>query len=181
MCPGLSTLTLMSRPLRSTIQLRANARTAAFDALYTDKEGKPLIEAIEPVRITEEPLVNNGSAFCTVNSSPRRFGLNVLSKCSSVISSNVPKFVKPGIHRQHMDASGLALDDAEDAVEIGEVGSITPDRCGIAADRVDSLIQLGLAASCDEHSRAFFCETPGNAEADPRRCRPSRLQPCRRA
>ncbi len=54
--PGLNTLMRMSRPLRSTIQLRANERTAAFDALYTEREGKPLIDAIEPVRMTEEPL-----------------------------------------------------------------------------------------------------------------------------
>jgi hypothetical protein len=58
----------MSRPLRSTIQLRANERTAAFDTLYTEKEGKPLIDAIEPVRITEEPLASSGSAFCTADS-----------------------------------------------------------------------------------------------------------------
>src|ERR1700730_6023165 len=40
--PGLNTLTRMSRPLRSTIQVRANERTAAFDALYTEQEAKAL-------------------------------------------------------------------------------------------------------------------------------------------
>jgi hypothetical protein len=55
--PGLNTLTRMSRPLRSTIQVRANERTAAFDALYTEQAVNPLIDTIERVRITEEPLV----------------------------------------------------------------------------------------------------------------------------
>ena len=77
-------------PLRSTIQVRANERTAAFDALYTEQAANPLIDTIEPVRITEEPLVSSGSAFCRVNSRPRTFVLNVLSKCSSVISPSVP-------------------------------------------------------------------------------------------
>src|SRR5689334_16587712 len=72
------------------IQVRANERTAAFDALYTEQEAKPLIDTIEPVRITEEPLFSNGNAFCTVNSRPRTSVLNVLSKCSSVISPSVP-------------------------------------------------------------------------------------------
>src|ERR1700748_3525093 len=76
--PGLNTLTRMSRPLRSTIQVRANERTAAFDALYTEQEAKPLIETIEPVRITEDPRASNGSAFCTVNNRPRTSVLNVL-------------------------------------------------------------------------------------------------------
>ena len=81
---------LMSRSLRSTIQVRANERTAAFDALYTEQAGKPLIDTIEPMRITEEPLISSGSAFCTVNSRPRTLVLNILSKCSSVISPNLP-------------------------------------------------------------------------------------------
>ena len=85
----LLTVMRMSRPLTSAIQLRANDRTAAFDALYTERE-KPLIDAIEPVRITEEPLTSSGSAFWTANSRPRTLVLNVLSKCSSVISPNVP-------------------------------------------------------------------------------------------
>src|SRR5512133_1311435 len=52
--------------------------------------GFRLIDAIEPVRITEEPLTSSGSAFWTANSRPRTLVLNVLSKCSSVISPNVP-------------------------------------------------------------------------------------------
>src|SRR6201981_1093759 len=83
--PGLNTLTRMWRPLRSTIQVRANERTAAFDALYTEHEAKPLIDTIEPVRITEDPRASNGSAFCTVNNRPRTSVLNVLSNCPSVL------------------------------------------------------------------------------------------------
>src|SRR5436190_22509909 len=67
------------RPLRSAIQLRAKDRTAALLALYTEKDGKPLIEAIEPVRITEAPSANSGSAFCTVNSRPRTLVLKILA------------------------------------------------------------------------------------------------------
>jgi hypothetical protein len=48
-----------------------------------------LIDTIERVRITVEPLLSNGSAFCTVNNRPRTSVLNVLSNCSSVISPNV--------------------------------------------------------------------------------------------
>jgi hypothetical protein len=44
----------MSRPLRSTIQVRANERTAALLALYTEQAAKPLIDTIEPMRITDE-------------------------------------------------------------------------------------------------------------------------------
>ena len=51
--PGLSTLIRMPRPFRSAIQLRAKERTAALLALYIDKDGKPFIEAIDPVRITD--------------------------------------------------------------------------------------------------------------------------------
>ena len=69
--------------------MRANERTAAFAALYTEQDAKPLIDTIEPVRITEDPLLSNGNAFCTVNSTPRTSVLNVLSNCSSVISPNV--------------------------------------------------------------------------------------------
>src|ERR1700720_1734468 len=79
--PGLNTLTRMSRPFRSTIQVRANERIAAFDASYTEQAAKPLIDTIEPVRITEEPLPSSGSGF-----------------------------VDPGIHRQHVNAPGLRFD-----------------------------------------------------------------------
>jgi hypothetical protein len=54
-----------------------------------------VIDTIELVRITEEPLVSSGSAFCTVNSRPRTFVLKVLSKCSSLISPSVPNSYIP--------------------------------------------------------------------------------------
>ena len=166
MYPGLNTLTRMSRPLRSTIQVRANERTAAFDALYTEQAAKPLIDTIEPVRITEEPLVSNGSAFCTVNKQaahvrverPVEMLLGDLAECG--------EFVNPGIDRQHVDMPGLRLDGCVDAVEVGKVGHIALDRCGIAADRGDCLIQLGLTAAGNKYSSAFFCEVLGDAEAD---------------
>jgi hypothetical protein len=62
MWPGLSTLMRMLRPLRSTIQFRANERTAAFVALQTPKDSKPLIDAIEPVSITDERSDRSGYA-----------------------------------------------------------------------------------------------------------------------
>ncbi len=80
----------MLRPLRSTIQLRAKDRTAALEALYALKDSKPLIDAIEPVRITDAPSDSRGSAFCTANSTPRTLVLKVWSKCASVISPKVP-------------------------------------------------------------------------------------------
>jgi hypothetical protein len=79
----------------------------------------------------------------------------------------IAEFVNPGIHRQHVDPPGLRFDRCVDAVEIGEVGGIAPDRCGIAADRGGCLIQLGLTAAGYKYPRAFFSETLGNAEADP--------------
>ncbi len=88
--PGLITLIRMPRPFRSAIQLRAKERTAALLALYIDKDGKPFIEAIDPVRITDALSVNSGSAFWTVNSRPRTLVLKILSKCSSVISPKLP-------------------------------------------------------------------------------------------
>ena len=61
---------------------------AAFVASYTEQEAKPLMDTIEPIRITDEPLARSGRAFWTANKRPRTFVLNVLSKCSSVISPN---------------------------------------------------------------------------------------------
>jgi hypothetical protein len=58
-----------------------------------------LIEAIEPVRITDAPSVNSGSAFCTVNSRPRTLVFKVLSKCSSVISPRSYLDLSPGDDR----------------------------------------------------------------------------------
>jgi hypothetical protein len=90
MCPGLSTLTRIPRSFRSTIQVRANERTAALLALYTPRGGNPLAEAIDPVRITDAADDRRGSAFRTVNKRPRTLVLNILSKCPSVTSPNGP-------------------------------------------------------------------------------------------
>jgi hypothetical protein len=61
---------------------------------------------------------------------------------------------------------GRRLDGREDAVEIGEIRGVALDRRGIAADRGDCLIQLGLTAAGDEHPRAFLREPLGDAESD---------------
>ena len=50
---------------------------------------------------------------------------------------------------------GLRLNGGIDAVEVGEVGDIALDRCRVAVDRVDGLIQLGLTAANNEYTRAF--------------------------
>lgn len=92
---------------RSTIARRDRAWPAPGDhhachaALYTGQEAKPLIDTIEPVRITEEPLASKGNAFCTVNSTPRTSVLNVLSNCSSVISPSVPNSQTPAFTPGH--------------------------------------------------------------------------------
>ena len=48
------------------------------------------MDATDPISITDEPFTRSGNAFCTANSTPRTLVLNVLSKCSSVISPSVP-------------------------------------------------------------------------------------------
>lgn len=61
--PGLMVFTRTRRSFRSRIQLRAKARTAAFDAEYTLKAAVPALPAVEPVRITDAPSASSGSAF----------------------------------------------------------------------------------------------------------------------
>ncbi len=156
----------MPRPLRSTTQARAKDRIAAFVALYTEQAAKPLIETIEPVRITEEPLPSSGSAFCTANKRPRTFVLNVLIEMLLGDLSQDGGLVDPGIRRQHVDLPGLRLDHGVDAVEVGEVGGIALDRRRIAVDRGDRPIQLGLMAAGDKHPRALLGETLGDADTD---------------
>src|SRR5437773_801809 len=84
--PGLIALTRILRALRSTVQLRANDRTAALVALYTLKPSRPLEPAIDAFRMIDPPSRRSGSAFCTVKSRPLTLLLNVVSKCSSVIA-----------------------------------------------------------------------------------------------
>src|SRR5271169_648085 len=76
------------------------------------------------------------------------------------------EFVDPGIRRQHVDMPGLRLYGSVDAVEVGKVCRIALDRCGIAADRGDCLIQFGLMAAGDEHPRAFLGKMLGDAKTD---------------
>ena len=68
------------------------------------------------------------------------------------------EFVNPGIYREHIDTPGARLNSGIDAVEVGEVGDIALNRCGIAADRGDGLIQLRLTAANNKYARAFFNE-----------------------
>jgi hypothetical protein len=70
--------------------------------------------------------------------------LGNLSECS--------EFVDPGIRRQHIDMPGFCLYGCVDAVEVGKICRIAPDRCGIAADPRDSLVQFGLMAAGDKPS-----------------------------
>jgi len=49
---------------KSLVQVRANERTAAFVALYTLMAGKPLISAIDPVRMIDPPSFIKGRPFC---------------------------------------------------------------------------------------------------------------------
>jgi hypothetical protein len=76
------------------------------------------------------------------------------------------EFVNPGIYREHIDTPGARLNSGIDAVEVGEVGDIALNRCGIAADRGDGLIQLRLTAANNKYARAFFNEMCGDAETD---------------
>ena len=60
----------MRRSLRSAVQVRAKERMAAFVALRMLSEGIPLLAAIDAVRMMDAPSGSNGSAFCTVKSTP---------------------------------------------------------------------------------------------------------------
>ena len=52
------------------------------------------------------------------------------------------EFVNPGIYRQHIDMPDSRCYNGVDAVEVGEVGDIALNRCGIAADCGDCLMQF---------------------------------------
>ncbi len=86
---GETTLTRIPRPLSSLDHVRANDRTAAFDAAYAPNASMPRSAAVEPVRTTEAPALSSGSAFCTVNSMPQALTPKVWSKCSSVVCAKV--------------------------------------------------------------------------------------------
>jgi hypothetical protein len=67
----------------SVIQPRANERIAAFDALYTEQEGKPLIDTIEPVR---HPFRSAGSARPTISARRRYSSLPTTARTSTASS-----------------------------------------------------------------------------------------------
>src|SRR5204862_5565118 len=76
------------------------------------------------------------------------------------------ELVNSGIDHQYVDAPGLRLDGRVDAVEIREIGAIALNRCGIAADRGDCLIQLELTSASNKYARVFSSKAFGNAKAD---------------
>src|SRR5262249_34565798 len=155
--------TRMSRPLRSTIQVRANERTAAFAALYIEQEANPLIDTIEPVRITEEPLASKRQRLLHGEQQTAYVRVERLVELLLGDLPERPESVNPGVYREHIDIPGLRLNSGVDAVEVGEAGDIALDRCGIAADFGKGLIQLGLTAANNKYARAFLSKTFGNA------------------
>ena len=157
----------MSRPFKSMIQPRANERIAAFVASYTEQEAKPLMDTIEPIRITDEPLARSGRAFWTANKRAAHVRVERLVEMLVGDRSERSEFVDPGIRRQHIDMPGFCLYGCVDAVEVGKICRIAPDRCGIAADPRDSLVQFGLMAAGDKHPRALLGKMLGDAKADP--------------
>ena len=46
----------------------------------------PFTAAVEPVKITEAPSASSGSAFCTVNTTPRTLVAKIRSTCASVMA-----------------------------------------------------------------------------------------------
>jgi len=83
--------------------VRANERTAAFDALYTEQAAKPLM------RITEEPLVSSGNAFCTREQQTAHVRIEGLVEMFLGNLTEGAEFIDPGIDRQHIDMPGLRL------------------------------------------------------------------------
>ena len=77
------------------------------------------------------------------------------------------KFVIPGVDRQHVGMSCLVLNRRVNAVEVAEVGGVALNRGGVAADRGDGLVQLGLAPAGNKNACAFLGETFGDPETDP--------------
>jgi hypothetical protein len=164
--PGLNTLMRMSRPLRSTIQVRANERTAALLALYTEQSGKTLDRHH---RADEDHRGASGKQRQRLLHGKQQTAHVGVERLVEMLLSDLPKgakFVNPGINHQHVDAPGLRSDGFVDAVEVGEVSSVAADRCDIALDRSNCLIQFRLTAAGDKQPRAFFRKTFGDAEPD---------------
>jgi hypothetical protein len=75
-----------------------------------------------------------------------------------VVFSNILKWCElsdPWIGEQDVDYARFLSNDIVEAVEIREVGHITPDADRITANLAHSRIKLSLAAPHDEQSRAF--------------------------
>ena len=89
--------TRIPRPLSSLAQVRAYARTAAFDAPYAPMPTAPLSPELELVRITEAPWLRSGRAFCTVRTVPLTLMSKSLSWTSSVSSSTVASSLTPAL------------------------------------------------------------------------------------
>ncbi len=70
MWPGLIAFTRIRRSRSSLVQVRAKDRTAALVALYTLMPGKPLVVAIDALRMIDPSSFMNGSPFCTEKNSP---------------------------------------------------------------------------------------------------------------
>jgi hypothetical protein len=69
------------------------------------------------------------------------------------------EFIDAGIYREHIDPSRLRPDGCKDAVEVGEICGIPPDRLSTAADRGDRLVQFELTPAGDKDAGAFFGKT----------------------
>jgi hypothetical protein len=93
--------------LRSAIQLRAKDRTAALLALYTENDGKPLIDAIEPVRITDAPFWQQRQRLLHREQQAAHIGIEGLVEMSLGDLAEAAEFVVAGVDRQHVDMSRL--------------------------------------------------------------------------
>ncbi len=78
------------------------------------------------------------------------------------------ELVETGIGDQHVDAAGFLLHRGIDPVDVGELRCVALDRGGVAANRGDRLLKLGLPATGDEHLCALLGEALGDAKADAR-------------
>ena len=88
--------------------------------MYTEKDGKPLIEAIEPARITDAPSVKSGLLHREQQAA--HVGIEGLVEMLLGDLAEATKFVIPGVDRQHVGMSCLVLNRRVNAVEVAEVG-----------------------------------------------------------
>src|SRR5215467_3971371 len=72
-------------------------RTAALVAQLTLFAGGPLLAPMDAFRMIEAPSGSNGSAFCTVKSTPFTLMLKIESKNSSVIVPRGANFATPAL------------------------------------------------------------------------------------